>query len=91
MKETDAGQIPTLVVEATLVPTLPEPWIFDGYRRVYDDLKPTGQWSARAINPRSAEAEKGTGRTVVSYLAGTGPTLMEARNALLDLLRAERL
>ena len=31
--------------------SLPEPWVFDGTRRLYDYGLPMDRWTARAINP----------------------------------------
>jgi hypothetical protein len=72
-----------------LIPVLPEPWVFDGYRRVYDEGRPTQLWQARAVNPLSAEAdERGT---KVDWMGGLGASLEEARDALLDAMKAPRL
>ena len=81
----DGSYTPTWVVE-DLNPDLPKPWTFDGYRRVYDDNRPTQLWQARAINLSDIETEEGTGRMKASFLAGQGRTMVEARDALLEQL-----
>lgn len=86
----EVAGLPAELIEAAMVPELPEPWIFDGYRRLYEDVQPTGVWTARAIDPRTVQAEKGTGRATVAHLAGSGATLIEARDNLLALLKLDR-
>ena len=44
--------------ESELIPELPVPWVFDGYRRIYNEGSPTHMWQARAINPLAAEMAK---------------------------------
>jgi hypothetical protein len=66
-------------------PPLPEPWAFDGYRRVYDDGKPLGQWQARAIDTEDVAFEECTGRAMSSFKTGQGTTMVAARDALLEL------
>jgi hypothetical protein len=71
-----------------LIPELPVPWIFDGYRRMWDGGQPRELWQARAVNPLSAETdERGT---KVDWMGGLGATLEEARDALLDAMKAPR-
>ena len=71
-----------------LIPTLPEPWIFDGYRRVYEGGRPTHLWQARAVNPLSAETdERGT---KVDWMGGMGSSFEEARDALLDAMKVPK-
>lgn len=77
-----------IVFEEDLIPELPVPWVFDGYRRIYEGGRPTSLWQARATNPLSAETdERGT---KVDYLGGLGTTFEEARDALLDAMKAPR-
>lgn len=73
-----------------LVPELPAPWIFDGYRRVWDHGRPTQLWLARAINMASLTEEEETGRSMADFLDGTGIDFEEARDALLDAMKAPR-
>jgi hypothetical protein len=71
-----------------LIPELPAPWVFDGYRRIWNDGRPAGLWQARAVNPLSAETdERGT---KVDWMGGLGSTLEEARDALLDAMKAPK-
>jgi hypothetical protein len=71
-----------------LIPDLPQPWLFEGYRRVWEGARPTALWQARAVNPLSAETDlRGT---KVDHLAGIGRTLEEARDALLDAMKVEK-
>lgn len=67
-----------------LIPRLPDPWIFDGYRRIYDDGRPTSMWQARAVNPITAETDE-IG-TKVDWVGGLGNDFEEARDALVDAL-----
>lgn len=71
-----------------LIPELPVPWLFDGYRRVWDGARPTELWQARAVNPLSAETD--AIGTKVDHMSGLGSTLEEARDALLDAMKAPR-
>ena len=84
----DGSYTPTWVVE-DMDPQLPSPWVFDGYRRVYDNGKVLGLWQARAINLTDVEIEKGTGRQKASFVAGQGKTMVEARDAMLEQLRPD--
>lgn len=73
-----------------LIPELPAPWVFDGYRRVYDKGRPTSLWLARAINMASLTEEEGTGRAMADFLDGTGGDFEEALEALLDAMKTPR-
>lgn len=66
-----------------LIPDLPKPWLFDGYRRLYDNGVPSGLWQARAIDFTSVEVEKETGRETASYQVGIGRDFESARDHLL--------
>lgn len=77
---------PTFVSES-MDPDLPEPWIFDGYRRVYDDGKVLPLWQARAINLTDIEIEEETGKQKASFQAGQGSSMVEARDALIEVFR----
>lgn len=68
-------------------PAMPEPWIFDGYRRLYENGKVLPIWQARAINLTDVETEEGTGRQKASFIGGQGKSMVEARDALLAMLR----
>lgn len=68
-----------------LIPELPAPWVFDGYRRMWDGGRPNELWQARAVNPLSAEEDDRGLR--VDYMSGLGATLEEARDALLDAMK----
>lgn len=81
----DGSYTPTFVVEE-MDPPLPEPWTFDGYRRLYDDGKVTELWQARAVDLKNVEFEKGTGRAIANHKVGLGKTLVQARNNLLEVL-----
>jgi hypothetical protein len=82
----DEGFFTPAFYAESMDPWLPDPWIFDGYRRVYDDGKPLGIWQARAINLDDAEIEEGTGRQKASFQVGQGTTMVEARDALLEVM-----
>lgn len=87
-KPDDRGfYVPTWVSES-MDPPMPEPWIFDGYRRIYDNGKALPIWQARAVNLTDVEIEKGTGRQKASFQAGQGRSMVEARDALLEAIRA---
>jgi hypothetical protein len=71
-----------------LIPDLPAPWIFDSYRRMWDGGNPNELWQARAVNPLTVEEdERGL---KVDYMSGLGTTLAEARDALLDAMKAPK-
>lgn len=74
--------------EHGLIPDLPAPWEFDGYRRVWEGPRLTRLWQARAVNPLSAETD--ARGTKVDWLGGLGTTLEEARDALLDAMKVEK-
>ena len=73
-----------------LIPDLPQPWIFDGYRRVYTEGRPQALWQARALNLASVDIEEETGKETADYLGGMGATLEEARDALLDAMKLSK-
>lgn len=70
-------------------PVFPEPWVFDGYRRVYDDGKPLDLWQARAIDTEDVILEEGTGRAMSSFRTGQGTTMVAARDALVEMFKVE--
>lgn len=47
-------------------------WVFDGFRRIYTDGKPSG-WVARMVDTSSYEPEG-----VARYVQGNGTTMHEA-------------
>lgn len=79
----DGSYTPTWVVE-DMDPRMPDPWVFDGYRRIFAEGKALALWQARAVNLSDVEYEEGTGRQKASFLAGQGRTMVEARDALLS-------
>lgn len=68
-----------------LIPRLPHPWVFDGYRRVYVEATPTDLWQARAIDLTDVEVEKETGRVKASFKVGQGKSFAEARDVLVAM------
>ncbi len=93
LRMTDLGKMdsrgfyePTFVSES-MDPDLPEPWVFDGYRRIYDDGKVLPIWQARAINLTDVEVEEETGKQKASFQAGQGRSMVEARDALIEVFR----
>lgn len=78
----DGSYTPTFRVEE-MDPHLPDPWTFDGYRRVYDGGEVLDMWQARAVDLTDIEIESETGRAKVNHKVGLGKTLVQARDALL--------
>lgn len=68
-----------------LIPTLPEPWVFDGYKRIYEKGQPTKLWQARAVNLASMEEDEHGIKA--DFLGGLGSDFEEARDALLDAMK----
>jgi hypothetical protein len=71
-----------------LIPTLPEPWTFDGYKRIYEGGRPTSLWQARAVNLTDLEEDEHGIKA--DFIAGVGGDLEEARDALVDALAAKK-
>lgn len=67
-----------------LVPLLPQPWVFDGYRRIYDNGRATKLWQARAVDLTDIEIEPETGREKVNFISGQGRSISEALEELLE-------
>lgn len=58
---------------------LPDPWVFDGARRVYHGGRPSAQWLARAVIPNP-------GRKEVELAIGNGDSPLSSVRDLITKL-----